>query len=153
MKLKLTNKEHKMKNENKLPYLQLYTDPTLNIMSELSMTARGLFITLICLTWNRRCEWITIEEAKRIASRHGVTHRRFEMIKNELIRYVGKDVFIFRALQEMMEEAKDLGIKNRNNALKRWRKNNEYEMRTQSNIDIDKEVETELDLKKEIDIH
>ena len=131
-----------MKNENKLPYLQLYTDPMLNRMSDLSMTARGLFITLICLTWNRRCEWITVEEAKRVASRHGVTHRRFDIILKELERYVAKDVFIFRALEKMLEEAKDLGIKNRNNSYKRWRKAKEYEMRSQSNIDIDKEVET-----------
>jgi len=106
-----------MRNENKLPYLQLYTDPMLNTMGNLSMTARGLFITLICLTWNRKCEWITVEEAKRVASRHGVTHRRFVMILKELERYVAKDVFIFRVLQEMMDEAKDLGIKNRNNSL------------------------------------
>ena len=142
-----------MKHENTLPYLQLYTDPTLNIMSNMSMTTRGLFITLICLTWNRRCEWITVEEAKRVASRHGVTHRRFDIILKELERYVAKDVFIFRALEKMLEEAKELGIKNRNNSYKRWRKAKEYEMRSQSNIDIDKEVETELDLKKEIDIH
>jgi hypothetical protein len=142
-----------MKHENTLPYLQLYTDPTLNIMSNMSMTTRGLFITLICLTWNRRCEWITVEEAKRVASRHGVTHRRFDIILKELERYVAKDVFIFRALEKMLEEAKDLGIKNRNNSYKRWRKAKEYEMRSQSNIDIDKEIETELDLKKEIDIH
>ena len=142
-----------MKNENKLPYLQLYTDPMLNRMSDLSMTARGLFITLICLTWNRKCEWITVEEAKRVASRHGVTHRSFEMIIKELQRYVANGVFIFRALQEMQEEAKDLGIKNRNNSLIRWRKAKENEMRSQTNIDIDKEIETELDLKKEIDIH
>lgn len=142
-----------MKHENTLPYLQLYTDPTLNIMSNMSMTTRGLFITLICLTWNRRCEWITVEEARRVASRHGVTHRRFDIILKELERYVAKDVFIFRALEKMLEEAKDLGIKNRNNSYKRWRKAKEYEMRSQSNIDIDKEVETELDLKKEIDIH
>ena len=142
-----------MKNENKLPYLQLYTDPMLNRMSDLSMTARGLFITLICLTWNRKCEWITVEEAKRVASRHGVTHRRFEMIIKELQRYVANGVFIFRALQEMQEEAKDLGIKNRNNSLIRWRKAKENEMRSQTNIDIDKEIEIELDLKKEIDIH
>jgi len=142
-----------MKHENTLPYLQLYTDPTLNIMSNMSMTTRGLFITLICLTWNRRCEWITVEEAKRVASRHGVTHRRFDIILKELERYVAKDVFIFRALEKMLEEAKDLGIKNRNNSLKRWRKAKEYEMRSQSNIDIDKEIETEVDLKKETDIH
>ena len=142
-----------MKHENTLPYLQLYTDPTLNIMSNMSMTTRGLFITLICLTWNRRCEWITVEEAKIVASRHGVTHRRFDIILKELERYIAKDVFIFRALEKMLEEAKDLGIKNRNNSYKRWRKAKEYEMRSQSNIDIDKEIETELDLKKEIDIH
>ena len=142
-----------MKNENKLPYLQLYTEHMLSRMSEMSMTARGLFITLICLSWNRKCEWVKIDEAKVVASRHGVTHRRFEMIKKELVRYIAKDVFVFRVLQEMMDEAKDLGIKNRNNSLKRWRKAKEYEMRSQSNIDIDKEVETELDLKKEIDIH
>ena len=142
-----------MKNENKLPYLQLYTEHMLSRMSEMSMPARGLFITLICLTWNRKCEWITVEEAKRVASRHGVTHRRFVMILKELERYVAKDVFIFRVLQEMMDEAKDLGIKNRNNSLKRWRKAKEYEMRSQSNIDIDKEIETEVDLKKETDIH
>ena len=142
-----------MKHENTLPYLQLYTDPTLNIMSNMSMTTRGLFITLICLTWNRRCEWITVEEAKIVASRHGVTHRRFDIILKELERYIAKDVFIFRALEKMLEEAKDLGIKNRNNSYKRWRKAKEYEMRSQSNIDIDKELETELDLKKEIDIH
>ena len=142
-----------MKHENTLPYLQLYTDPTLNIMSNMSMTTRGLFITLICLTWNRRCEWITVEEAKRVASRHGVTHRRFDIILKELERYVAKDVFIFRALEKMLEEAKDLGIKNRNNSYKRWRKAKEYEMRSQSNIDIDKEIETEVDLKKETDIH
>jgi hypothetical protein len=68
-------------------------------------------------------------------------------------RYVAKDVFIFRPLEIMLQEAKDLGITNRNNSLKRWRKAKENEMRSQTNIDIDKEIETELDLKKEIDIH
>ncbi len=142
-----------MKHENTLPYLQLYTDPTLNIMSNMSMTARGLFITLICLTWNRKCEWITVEEAKRVASRHGVTHRRFDIILKELERYIAKDVFIFRALEKMLQEAKDLGIKNRNNSLKRWRKAKECEMRSETNIDIDTEIDLDSDLKKEIDIH
>ena len=140
-----------MKNENKLPYLQLYTDPMLNRMSDLSMTARGLFITLICLTWNRKCEWITVEEAKRVASRHGVTHRRFEMIKKEFVRYIAKDVFLIRVLQEMMDEAIELGNKNRRNANKRWQKQTESEMRSQSNIDIDTKIETELDLKTNTD--
>ena len=140
-----------MKNENKLPYLQLYTEHMLSRMSEMSMATRGLFITLICLTWNRKCEWITVEEAKIIASRHGVTHRRFDIILKELERYVAKDVFIFRALEKMLEEAKDLGIKNRNNSYKRWRKAKEYEMRSQSNIDTDTKIETELDLKTNTD--
>jgi hypothetical protein len=140
-----------MRNENKLPYLKLYTEHTLSTMSELSMTARGLFITLICLTWNRKCDWITLEEAKRVASRYGVTHRRFEMIKKELQRYIAKDVFLIRVLQEMMDEAIDLGNKNRRNANIKWQKLREAQMRAQSNIDIDKEIETELDLKTNTD--
>ena len=140
-----------MKNENKLPYLQLYTEHMLSRMSEMSMTARGLFITLICLTWNRKCEWITVEEAKIIASRHGVTHRRFEMIKKELVRYIAKDVFVFRVLQEMMDEAIELGNKNRRNANIKWQKHRENQMRAQSNIDINTEIETELDLKTNTD--
>ena len=140
-----------MKNENKLPYLQLYTEHMLSRMSEMSMPARGLFITLICLTWNRKCEWITVEEAKIIASRHGVTHRRFEMIKKELVRYIAKDVFLIRVLQEMMDEAIELGNKNRRNANKRWQKQTESEMPSQSNIDIDKEIEIKLDLKTNTD--
>ena len=140
-----------MKNENKLPYLQLYTEHMLSRMSEMSMTARGLFITLICLTWNRKCEWITVEEAKRVASRHGVTHRGFVMILKELERYVAKDVFIFRVLQEMMDEAIELGNKNRRNANIKWQKHRENQMRAQSNIDINTEIETELDLKTNTD--
>jgi hypothetical protein len=140
-----------MKNENKLPYLQLYTEHMLSRMSEMSMTARGLFITLICLSWNRKCEWIKIDEAKVVASRHGVTHRRFEMIKKELVRYIAKDVFVFRVLQEMMDEAIELGNKNRRNANIKWQKHRENQMRAQSNIDINTEIETELDLKTNTD--
>jgi len=140
-----------MKNENKLPYLQLYTEHMLSRMSEMSMPTRGLFITLICLTWNRKCEWITVEEAKRVAARHGVTHRRFEIIKKELQRYIAKDVFIFRVLQEMMDEAIDLGNKNSRNAKIKWQKQREREMRSQSNIDIDTKIETELDIKTNTD--
>lgn len=140
-----------MKNENKLPYLQLYTEHMLSRMSEMSMTARGIFITLICLSWNRKCEWVKIDEAKVVASRHGVTHRRFEMIKKELVRYIAKDVFVFRILQEMMDEAIELGNKNRRNANKRWQKQTESEMRSQTNIDINTEIETELDLKTNTD--
>lgn len=140
-----------MKNENKLPYLQLYTEHMLSRMSEMSMTARGLFITLICLSWNRKCEWIKIDEAKVVASRHGVTHRRFEIIKKELVRYIAKDVFVFRVLQEMMDEAIELGNKNRRNANIKWQKHRENQMRAQSNIDINTEIETELDLKTNTD--
>lgn len=140
-----------MKNENKLPYLQLYTEHMLSRMSEMSMTARGLFITLICLSWNRKCEWVKIDEAKVVASRHGVTHRRFEMIKKELVRYIAKDVFVFRVLQEMMDEAIELGNKNRRNANIKWQKHRENQMRAQSNIDINTEIETELDLKTNTD--
>ncbi|MBU6184745.1 MAG: hypothetical protein KGO98_05745 [Rickettsiales bacterium] len=117
----------------------------------MSMTARGLFITLICLSWNRKCEWVKIDEAKVVASRHGVTHRRFEMIKKELVRYIAKDVFVFRVLQEMMDEAIELGNKNRRNANIKWQKHRENQMRAQSNIDINTEIETELDLKTNTD--
>ena len=140
-----------MKNENKLPYLQLYTEHMLSRMSEMSMATRGLFITLICLSWNRKCEWVKIDEAKVVASRHGVTHRRFEMIKKELVRYIAKDVFVFRVLQEMMDEAIELGNKNRRNANIKWQKHRENQMRAQSNIDINTEIETELDLKTNTD--
>ena len=140
-----------MKNENKLTYLQLYTEHMLSRMSEMSMTARGLFITLICLSWNRKCEWVKIDEAKVVASRHGVTHRRFEMIKKELVRYIAKDVFVFRVLQEMMDEAIELGNKNRRNANIKWQKHRENQMRAQSIIDINTEIETELDLKTNTD--
>ena len=62
-----------------------------------------------------------------------------------------KDVFLIRVLQEMMDEAIELGNKNRRNANIKWQKQREKEMRSQSNIDIDKEIETELDLKTNTD--
>ena len=60
-------------------------------------------------------------------------------------------VFLIRVLQEMMDEAIELGNTNRRNANKRWQKQTESEMRSQSNIDTDTKIETELDLKTNTD--
>ena len=52
-------------------------------------------------------------------------------------RFVAKDVFKFPILEEMMEEAIKKGIKNKQNADKRWDKVRENEMRSQCNTDTD----------------
>ncbi|MDC0953975.1 hypothetical protein OAR93_00930, partial [Pelagibacteraceae bacterium] len=95
------------------------------------------FFTLICQTWARKCEWLTIEETRRIAKSYKVTNKQFEKVRKELSRFVAKDIFKFPILEEMMDEAIKKGIQNRKNAKTRWDKKRENEMRSQCNTDTD----------------
>ena len=124
-----------MKYENKLPYVELYAADMLTIMNSYCATTRGVLFTLICQTWARKCEWITIEETRQTAKSYKVTNKQFEKVKKELSRFIAKDVFKFPILEEMMEHAIEKGIKNKKNALKRWDKTIEEEVRTQCNTD------------------
>ena len=124
-----------MKYENKLPYVELYAADMLTIMNSYCATTRGVLFTLICQTWARKCEWITIEETRQTAKSYKVTNKQFEKVKKELSRFIAKDVFKFPILEEMIEHAIEKGIKNKKNALKRWDKTIEEEVRTQCNTD------------------
>ena len=114
-----------MKYENRLPYVELYAADMLTIMNGYCATTRGVFFTLICQTWARKCEWLTIEETRRIAKSYKVTNKQFEKVRKELSRFVAKDVFKFPILEEMMDEAIKKGIQNRKNAKTRWDKKRE----------------------------
>jgi hypothetical protein len=124
-----------MKYENKLPYVTLYAADMLTIMNSFCAITRGVLFTLICQTWARKCEWVSVEEARQIAKSYKVTNKQFEKVKKELSRFVAKDVFKFGILEEMMNEAIEKGIKNKRNADKRWAKVKENEMRSQCNTD------------------
>ena len=124
-----------MKYENKLPYVELYAADMLTIMNSYCATTRGVLFTLICQTWARKCEWITIEETRQTAKSYKVTNKQFEKVKKELSRFIAKDVYKFPILEQMMEHAIEKGIKNKKNALKRWDKTIEEEVRTQCNTD------------------
>ena len=126
-----------MRIENKLPFLKLYTKDMMTIMHSFRGTTRGVLFTLICETWNRRCVWITIEEARSMAQSSRVTNRQFETVLKELKRFVAGNVFKFTALEELMEEAKTKSQQNSANAKLRWAKNKETDMRTQSNTETD----------------
>jgi hypothetical protein len=126
-----------MRLENKLPFLPLYTKDMMTIMHSFRGTTRGVLFTLICETWNRRCVWITIEEARSMAQSSRVTNRQFETVLKELKRFVAGNVFKFTALEELMEEAKTKSQQNSANAKLRWAKNKETDMRTQSNTETD----------------
>jgi len=126
-----------MRLENRLPFLPLYTKDMMTIMHSFRGTTRGVLFTLICETWNRRCVWITIEEARSIAQSSKVTNRQFNTVLKELKRFVAGNVFKFTALEELMEEAKTKSQKNSANAKLRWAKNKETDMRTQSNTETE----------------
>ena len=118
-----------MKLDNKLPYIQLHTNDMLTIMNGFSMTARGVFITLICLTWSRRCECVKVDEIKEIAARGRVTNKRFERIKKELERYLTpRGEFKFTILEEMMNDAINISKERSKAAHKRWDKTEETGM-------------------------
>jgi len=131
-----------MKYENRLPYVELYAADMLTIMNGYSAITRGVLFTLICQTWARKCDWITIEETRQTAKSYKVTNNQFEKVKKELSRFVAKDVFKFPILEEMMEEAIKKGIKNKQNANERWRKVKEKEMRSQCNTDSNTESDS-----------
>lgn len=126
-----------MRLENKLPYLKLYTKDMMTIMHSFRGTTRGILFTLICETWNRRCEWITIEEAKSIALSCQVTPKQFETIKKQLSRFIAGDVFKFTVLEELMNEAKSNSQKKKASADERWAKYKENLMRTHCYTDTD----------------
>ena len=76
-----------MRIENKLPFLKLYTKDMMTIMHSFRGTTRGVLFTLICETWNRRCDWITIDEARSMALSYQVTNRQFDRALIELKRF------------------------------------------------------------------
>lgn len=126
-----------MRLENRLPFLPLYTKDMMTIMHSFRGTTRGILFTLICETWNRRCNWITVDEARSMAHSYQVTNKQFDRALKELGRFVAGDIFKFTALDELMEEAKTKSQKNSANAKLRWAKNKETDMRTQSNTDTE----------------
>ncbi len=67
-----------MEYENKLPYVELYAADMLTIMNGYCATTRGVLFTLICQTRATKCEWITIEETRRIAKSYKVRNTQFE---------------------------------------------------------------------------
>lgn len=126
-----------MRIENKLPFLKLYTKDMMTIMHSFRGTTRGVLFTLICETWNRRCDWITIDEARSMALSYQVTNRQFDRALIELKRFIAGNVFKFTALDELMEEAKTLSKKNKAKADERWAKIKESQMPQQCHTETD----------------
>ena len=126
-----------MRIENKLPFLKLYTKDMMTIMHSFRGTTRGVLFTLICETWNRRCDWITIDEARSMALSYQVTNRQFDRALIELKRFIAGNVFKFTALDELMEEAKTLSKQNKAKAVQRWAKNKESQMPQQCDTETD----------------
>ena len=126
-----------MRIENKLPFLKLYTKDMMTIMHSFRGTTRGVLFTLICETWNRRCDWITIDEARSMALSYQVTNKQFDRALIELKRFVAGNIFKFTALDELMEEAKTLSKQNKAKAEQRWAKNKESQMPQQCHTETD----------------
>ncbi len=56
-----------MKIENKMPYIQFHTNDWLNYTRNFSFITKGVFMDLLSNTWNRKCVWIKLDEAKEMA--------------------------------------------------------------------------------------
>ena len=118
-----------MKLKNRLPFILFHTNDWLTITRGLSMVTKGFLIELICLTWSRECEWITLNEAKEIALRGGVTIKQFVKITRQLAEYINNNnEFEIKILKEMMNDAIDISEKRSQAALKRWGKTEETDM-------------------------
>lgn len=141
-----------MKIENKLPYFPLYARDMLWVMSAMSASARGAFFTLLCETWSRNCEWITIDEAQKLMAGFKVTPKQFQKIRKELQRYVANGVFKFTSLEEDKENAIEISNKNKANANKRWEKQRKLEMRSQCYTDTNTNTDTHSNTKPEINL-
>lgn len=124
-----------MRIDNRLPFLKLYTKDMMTIMHSFRGTTRGVLFTLICETWNRRCDWITIDEARRMALSYQVTNKQFDRALIELERFIAGNIFKFTVLDELMEEAKAKSKKNSQSAKDRWAKEKETRMQTQCHTD------------------
>lgn len=93
------------------------------------MVTKGFLIELICLTWSRECKWITLNEAKEIALRGGVTIKQFVKIVRQLTEFINaNDEFEITILKEMMNDAKNLSEKRSQAAHKRWDESKETGM-------------------------
>ena len=118
-----------MKLKNRLPFILFHTNDWLTITRGFSMITKGFLIELICFTWSRECKWITLDQAKEIALRGGVTVKQFEKIKKQLVEYINENnQFEFEILEEMMNDAKNLSEKRSQAAHKRWDKTEETGM-------------------------
>ena len=126
-----------MRLENRLPFLKLYTKDMMTIMHSFRGTTRGVLFTLICETWNRRCDWITIDEARSMALSYQVTNKQFDRALIELKRFVAGNIFKFTALDELMEEAKTLSKQNKAKADDRWAKIKESKMPQQCHTETE----------------
>ena len=109
-----------MRINNKMPFIPMYTTDMLIMMNGMCAATRGIFNTLIYYTWSRKCEWISIEEAREITAGFGTTPKQFERAIKEMNRYVANGVFKFTALEEIWNEKVNISIKNSQAAKKRW---------------------------------
>ena len=157
MRQQLTNKERKMKIENKMPYIQFHTNDWLNFTRDFSYITKGVFIDLLSITWNRKCRWLKLDEVKEIALNRGLTLKQFEKVKKQLCRQLtATNEFKFGFMEQQQDDAIRKSHINRNNALKKPKKNEDMFKRTLSDTNTysKSEIETEsyLDSNKNTEI-
>ena len=138
-----------MKIENKIPYIQFHTNDWLNYTRDISYITKGVLIDLLSNTWNRKCVWIKLDEVKEMALNRGLTLKQFEKVHKELCRKLtATGEFKFTFMEKQYEDAIRKSHINRNNALKKPKKNEDMSKRTLSDTNTysKSEIETESDL-------
>ena len=138
-----------MKIENKMPYIQFHTNDWLNYTRDFSYITKGVLIDLLANTWNRECKWIKLDEIKEIALNRGLTLKQFDKVQKELWRQLTPNKeFKFTFMEKQREDAIRKSHINRNNALKKPKKNEDMSKRSLSDTNTysKSEIETESDL-------
>jgi hypothetical protein len=146
-----------MKIENKMPYIQFHTNDWLNYTRDFSYITKGVLIDLLANTWNRECKWIKLDEIKEIALNRGLTLKQFDKVQKELWRQLTPNKeFKFTFMEKQREDAIRKSHINRNNALKKPKKNEDMSKRTLSDTNTYSKSETEkesyLDSNKNTEI-
>jgi len=138
-----------MKIENKMPYIQFHTNDWLNYTRNFSFITKGVFMDLLSNTWNRKCVWIKLDEAKEMALNGGLTLKQFEKVQKQLCRQLtATGEFKFTFMEEQWQNAIRKSHINRNNALKKPKKDEDMSKRTLSDTNTysKSEIETESNL-------
>jgi len=138
-----------MKIENKMPYVQFHTNDWLNYTRDFSYITKGVLIDILSITWNRECRWIKLDEVKEMALKRGLTLKQFDKVQKELRKQLtAHNEFKLTFLEKQREDAIRKSHINRNNALKKAKKNEDMSKRTLSDTNTysKSEIETESDL-------